>query len=459
MRAPHAGSQLGILRNRTSQYDAARTRTTRIVLAARGKGAIGNYNLLMEAYSRRGFFVAAGAAAAVTAQAYDQVTGANDRLRIGVIGCGGMAGGHMRALVKNREADNAEIVAVCDVFDKRAEAASQLTGGKTYKDYRRLLETKEIDYVLIATPEHWHCQMTLDALSAGKHVYVEKPMTHKIEEGKKVLAKVNKTGLKLQVGVQGMSDNSYETAWEKVKDGALGKVVLAQIDYSRNHRDDFWMYDIDADAKPGVNLDWKAWLGPAPKRPWDPERYFRWRRYWDYSGGISTDLFVHRATRLIKALNLKFPERVVATGGKFGFPDTIAEIPDTFNVLADYAGGPTMQLISSQANDTPVEHLLRGRKATLRFTRTGWTITPQRQFVKDPNDANEMEPVTFAKTGAESVDLHHRNLQNAIRKGEPLRCDAQLGYFAVVVCEMAVESFRKRKYLAWDAAKERVVSA
>jgi predicted dehydrogenase len=402
------------------------------------------------AYSRRDF-VAAAAVAAWSARSHAQTAGANERLRIGVIGCGGIANEHMRSFVANAKTDNTEITAVCDIFDKRAEAAAKLTGGRIVKDYRGLLDDKTIDYVLIATPEHWHARMTLDAIEAGKHVYVEKPMTHTIGESQKVLAKLKQhPALKLQVGVQGMSDDSYESAWQVVKDGRLGKVVLAQIDYSRNYDGDFWAYPIDSDARPGVNLDWNAWLGPAKKRPWDPERYFRWRRYWDYSGGIATDLYIHRATRLIKALNLKCPEYVAATGGKFEFTDSIAEIPDTFNVLADYPNGPTMQLISSMANDTKVAHLLRGHKATLEFTNTGFTMTPQRLYSKAER------AMTHTKKGAEDVTLHHRNLNNAIRHNEPLKCDAQLGYHGVVVCAMAVESFRKRQYLKWDAAKERV---
>lgn len=405
-------------------------------------------------FSRRVFLQSAAAATAWTAKSYSQVKGANERLRVGVIGTGGMAGGHMRSLVQNRDKDNVEILAVCDVYDKRAEAASKLTGGKIIKDYRALLDEKMIDIALIATPEHWHEKMTLDALDANKHVYVEKPMTHSIEEAKRVLAKLKtKPSLKLQVGVQGLSDDSYEAAWEKVKAGAIGKVVLAQIDYSRNHRDDFWAYPIDADAKPGVNLDWNAWLGPAKKRPWDPARYFRWRCYWDYSGGIATDLYVHRATRLIKALNLKFPQYVVGTGGKFEFTNSAAEIPDTFNVLADYPEGLTMQLVSSMANDTPVEHMLRGHKATLEFTRTGFKITPQREFAK------EVKEYEHKKTGAEALDLHHRNLLNAVRRNEALKCDANIGYYGVVVCAMGVESMRKRQYLKWDTAKEKVVRA
>ncbi|HZT33729.1 MAG TPA: Gfo/Idh/MocA family oxidoreductase [Bryobacteraceae bacterium] len=404
----------------------------------------------MDSLSRRTFVTAAGMLAA---RSYAQVKGANERLRVGVIGCGGQAMGHMHALVRMKNTDNVAVSAVCDVFDKRAAQAAQLTGGKIYKNYHDLLADKDVDYVLIATPEHWHFQMTMDAADAGKHIYCEKPMTYNVEQAKKVVAKIKGSGLKMQVGVQGMSDDSYETAWNYVKDGVLGKVVVAQIDYSRNYVGDFWDYPIDPDARPGENLDWKAWLGPAPKRPWDPDRCFRWRRYWDYSGGIATDLFIHRVTRIIKACNLTFPERAVGTGGKYEFTDSLAEIPDTFNVLLSYPGGPDVILVSSMANDTPVEHVLRGHKATLTFTRTGFTIKPQRPWAK------EMKEITYEKHGAEALDLHHRNLQNAIRNNEPLKCDCTLGYYGVVACDMGVQSYRKRKYMAWDKSKERIIRA
>ena len=404
--------------------------------------------------SRREFVATS---AALTAKAYSQVSGANDRIRIGVIGCGGMATGHMRGLVKNREADNAEIIAVCDIYDKRLQAAAQLTGGQPVRDYRTVLENKDVDYVLIATPEHWHAPMTLDAADAGKHIYCEKPMTKTTEEAKKVVAKIKQTGVKMQVGVQGMSDDSYETANKYVKEGALGDVVIAQIDYSRNYGlKDFWGYPMDEDARPGENLDWKAWLGPAPKRAWDPDRYFSWRRYWDYSSGIASDLFVHRVTRIIKSLDLKEPALAAATGGKFHYKESVAEIPDTFNVLLEYPGGPNVILVSSMANDTPVEHVLRGHKATLKFTRAGFTITTQREYAKDPKVPEE---ITHEKTGAENIELHHRNLQNAIRRNEPLKCDCQLGYYGVVACDMSTQSFRRREYMRWDAQRQKIVRA
>ena len=382
-----------------------------------------------------------------------RVRGANDRLRLGVIGCGGMARQHMTALVAMRESDNVEIAAVCDVYQIRLEEAAQKTGARPFPDYRALLQDPDIDYVLIATPEHWHARMTLDAADAGKHIYCEKPLTYSIAEARQVVRRIQNSPIKLQVGVQGMSDDSYETAYRYVRQGVLGKVALAQIDYSRNYRDDFWAYPLDDRAQPGVNLDWNAWLGPAPKRPWDPRRFFQWRRYWDYSGGIATDLFVHRVTRLIKSLGLKFPERVVATGGTWEFTQSVAEIPDTFNMMCDYPGGPTLLAVSSMANDAPTPHQIRGHLATLEFNSTGFVIRPQKLF------AEGRQEVVHKKTGAENVALHHRNLHNAIRQQEELRCDVWLGYYGVVACRMAVESFRQKKYLAWDARRERPIPA
>ena len=391
---------------------------------------------------------------ASSALAYSQINGANDRIRIGIIGCGGQAGGHLRELLAVKEQDNIEIVAVSDVFTKRAEKFKEIAGGgpKTYKDYRNLLADKGVDYVLIATPEHWHYQMILDAAAAGKHIYCEKPMTQHIDEARKVVQKIHgSTKIKMQVGVQGMSDDSYETARKYIKEGALGKVVMAQIDYSRNHKDDFFNYDMDPDTRPGENLDWNMWLGTRPKRAFDPDRYQNWRRYWDYSSGIASDLFVHRATRMIKALDLKVPEYVAATGGKFVFNDSKAEIPDTMNVLLDYPGGLTLHLCSSMASDYKIPHVIRGHNATLEFTNTGFMITPQRMF------AAEAKEITHVKSGAESLTLHHRNLMNAIRKDEPLKCDVDLGYAGVVACEMATQSYRRRKYMKWDASKERAM--
>jgi len=400
----------------------------------------------------------------MSAMSYSRIIGANERITIGVIGCGGMANSHMEALLNMKQSDNVEITAVCDIYTNRLEKAKELTKAQAFKNYQEILQKKDIDYVLIATPEHWHYQMTLDAISAGKHIYVEKPMTHTIEQAKDICNKISSSKLKLQVGVQGMSDDSYETAHKMITEGALGKVVMAHIDYSRNYPGDFWAYEIDPDARPGVNLDWEAWLGPAPKRPWDPRRYFQWRRYWDYSGGIATDLFIHRVTRIIKSVGLSFPDYVVATGGTWNFVNSVAEIPDTFNMMLDYPEKITVMVVSSLANDMPIRHVIRGHKATLEFTKEGFTITPQEQseLAKISGTGETVEGTnlfTYRKTGAEDVTLHHRNLIAAIRKSEPLKCDSNLGLYGVVACMMGVESFRNRKYLKWDQQNKMIIES
>lgn len=407
--------------------------------------------------SRRAFVSGSAASVIVTAASANRVLGANNRLRIGIIGCGGLAqGAHIPSLVKMKDSDNCEIVAVCDVYQKRLDQAITTTGAKPFKEYRALLDQKDIDYVAIVTPEHWHARMTLDAAEAGKHIYCEKPMTWSIDEAKKVVARIKQTKVKMQVGVQGMSDDSYETAQKMIKEGAIGRPIQAQIDYSRNHKRDFWVSEEpDKDVRPGENLDWNAFLGPAPKRPFDLDRFLHWRRYWDYSGGIATDLFVHRITRIIRALDLKFPDRAVAIGGKWEFRDSAAQIPDTFNMMLDYPEGLSVVVLSSMANDTPIPHVVRGHEATLEFNREGFVIRPQERFNKE----GDKQQVVHKKTGGEDITLHHRNLQNAIRSGEALKCDVMLGYYGVVAVRLAVDSYRKSKYMKWDARREKGVEA
>ncbi len=407
--------------------------------------------------SRRAFVSGSAASVIVTAASANRVLGANNRLRIGVIGCGGLAqGAHIPSLVKMKDLDNCEIIAVCDVYQKRLDQAATTTGAKPFKEYRALLDQKDIDYVTIVTPEHWHARMTLDAADAGKHIYCEKPMTWSIDEAKKVVARIKQTKVKMQVGVQGMSDDSYETAQKMIKEGAIGRPIQAQIDYSRNHKRDFWVSEEpDKDVRPGENLDWNAFLGPAPKRPFDLDRFLHWRRYWDYSGGIATDLFVHRITRIIRALDLKFPDRAVAVGGKWEFRDSAAEIPDTFNLMLDYPEGLSVVVLSSMANDTPIPHVIRGHEATLEFNREGFVIRPQERFNKE----GDKPQVVHKKTGGEDITLHHRNLQNAIRGGEALKCDVVTGYYGVVAVRLAVDSYRKSKYMKWDARREKGVEA
>jgi predicted dehydrogenase len=366
-----------------------------------------------------------------------------------------MANAHMQRLMKApAHGKDYAFAAVCDLYDKRRDAAAALTGGKPYTRYAEVLADKNVDYILNATPEHWHARITMDAIDAGKHVYCEKPMTRTVEQAKAVLAKAQAhPQIKMQVGVQGMSDDSYMAANRYVKEGALGRVVMAQVDYSRNGKQDLWEYEYDPEVKPGVNFDWKTWLGDAPKREFDPDRFHRWRKYWDYSGGISGDLFVHRVTRVIKSLGLTFPEFGMAAGGRRVFTETKGDVPDTMDVLLDYPEGVTVQLVSSMANDRKIDHLLRGHKATLEFNSSGFTIIPQMLF-KD-----EAKEIVHKKSGAEDVFLHHLNLHAAIRKGDPINCPPELGLYGVVASEMGVQSLRRRAYMKWDARGQKIVKA
>ena len=411
--------------------------------------------------NRRSFLRTTGAAAATagvvagaisqSAKSYGRVIGANDRIRVGFIGAGGMANSHMSTYNDIKEANNVEAVAVADCWKTRADAGAQKTSAPhSYTDYHKVLDHDEIDYVTIATPEHWHWTMTIDALDAGKAVYCEKPMTHSIPEAQAVWKKQKETGLPLQIGVQGMSDDSYASAAQAIEEGELGQVVQAQIEYVRRYgaQGPWRNPDITDDTPQPDDLNWRDWLGGAPKVEWNPHHYFEWRNYSAYSGGICTDLFIHRITRIMKACNLLYPRRVVGMGGIWQWPDG-RDLPDNFEMICEYPRGMTVYVLGTMSNRVGVDHLIRGYRATLYFTNTGWTIKD-----KDGKVLREHK-----KTGAEDTHLHHTNLHNHMRNGEPLNCPVELGMAGVVAVNMANESWRSGRMMAWDKANERMVAA
>lgn len=402
--------------------------------------------------SRRSFIAAgslAAAGVALSARSYARVIGANDRIRVGFIGVGGMGGGHVDACLGLKDKDNLEFVGACDCWQTRAEAAAGKLGGRAFSDYRKLLDT-DIDYVTIATPEHWHAQMTLDALDAGKAVYVEKPMTHTIPQAQAVAKKVLETKRPLQVGVQAMSDDSYSSAAAAIKKGVIGKVVQAQIEYVRRYdKEGPWRSPDITDSTPKpTDLDWKAWLGHAPKIDWNPHHYFEWRNYSTYSGGICTDLFIHRITRIMKACNLLYPRRVVGMGGIWQWPDG-RDLPDNFEMICEYPRGMTVYVLGTMSNRVGIDHLIRGYRGTLYFTGSGWVAKDKDGKVLDQHQ----------KTGGEDITLHHTNLHNHLRNGEPLNCPIELGMAGVVAVNMANESWRSSTMMGWDSQAEKMVPA
>jgi len=407
-----------------------------------------------DSVSRRTFLGAGAAAAgtlAWTAKSYARVIGANERIHIGFIGVGGMGTNHLQAINKLKPPDNVDAIAVCDCWKTRAEEGAKAVGApQALTDYRKLLEIKEIDYVTIATPEHWHSQMTIDAFDAGKAVYCEKPLTHSIPQAQAVMKKQKESGLPLQVGVQSMSDDSYRSAAEAIESGVLGQVVQAQIEYVRRYdkQGPFREPGVTDDMPKPADLDWDAWIGNAPKIPWNPHHYHEWRCYSAYSGGICTDLFIHRITRIMRACKLLYPRRVVGMGGIWQWPDG-RDLPDNFEMICEYPRGMTVYVLGTMSNRVGIDHLIRGYRGTLYFTPTGWVA----------KDKDGKVLATHQKTGAEDIHLHHTNLHNHLRSGEPLNCPSELGLAGVVAVNMANESWRTGRMMAWDTKQEKMAPA
>ena len=319
---------------------------------------------------------AMASSASAARPAAKRVIGANDRINVGFIGVGGRGSSLMRLVLRMAEQrEDINVSAVCDVYQKRKRLAQERSEAEfATLDYREVLARPDVDAVVVATPDHWHGQIALDALDQGKDVYLEKPMCHTIEEARRVAEKVKQTNGVLQVGSQTTSSRQWWKARKAIADGMIGPLLSSQGSYHRNSVRGEWNWQIDSDAGPagtGDNyIDWKTWLGPAPKRSWEPERFFRFRKYWDYSGGIATDLFYH----VVAPLNIcweepQFPYRVAATGGIYAFKDR--EVPDTFNLLADFAKGHSLVLSSSMANSTHIPGLLRGQHGTITMVDHG----------------------------------------------------------------------------------------
>jgi len=404
--------------------------------------------------TRRGFLKGTSAMAAAvtwTAKSYGNVVGANERIRVGFIGAGGMAMGHMRTIHGLREQNNVEPVIVCDCWETRArKGASVCEASSSVTDYRRVLDDDSLDYVTIATPEHQHAPMTIDALDSGKAVYCEKPMTHTIEESQAVLKKYRECGLPMQVGVQAMSDDSFSSAAQAINEGVIGQVVQAQIEYVRRYGEQGpWRRPGLDDSMPKPDdLNWDAWLGSAEKIDWNPHHYFEWRNYAAYSGGIATDLFIHRITRIIRACGLSHPRRVVGMGGIWQWPDG-RDLPDNFEMICEYPQGMTVYVLGTMSNRVGIDHLIRGYRGTLYFTSDGWVA----------KDKDGQVLAEHKKSGAEQIGHHHTNLHKHLRDGEPLNCPPDLGYAGVLAVCMANESWRSGRMMAWDTAHDKMVAA
>src|SRR5437762_891687 len=404
----------------------------------------------------------------------------NDRLRFALFGIGIRGQQDMRAALKT---PGVELAAVADVYDGRLTLAKELFGNSTLttRDYREVLARSDIDAVVIATPDHWHSQMAIDAMRAGKDVYVEKPMVQTIEEGPRVVDAARQTGRILQVGSQRVSSIVYAKAHELYRSGTIGELNLVEAWINRNSPTGAWQYSIPPDASPQT-IDWDRFLGHAPKRPFDPVRLFRWRNYRDYGTGIPGDLFVHLFTGIHFVLDSIGPSRVTATGALCHWKDG-RDVPDLMLALVEYqkaASHPAFPL-SLKVNFAEGA----GENQAFRFVGPDGVITvgenavtvARRHQPKDPGHTSD----TFAKATQEQFmteyraqygdgrelrtandevyaapprysadEDHFRTFFEAVRARRPVVEDAVFGLRAAGPALLANQSYFEGRPIGWD---------
>ena len=431
-----------------------------------------------DSLDRRDFLKTAAAGLAVTAAmapTSGRVLGANDRINVGVIGYGGRGEYVARQFDQVGKKNNScQIVAVCDVYEKRKKKGADRYGVKAYLDYRELLQQSDVDAVIVATPDHWHGKIAVDAMDRGKDVYLEKPMVHTNDEARQLVEAVSRTRRVLQVGSQTTSADIWWKAKKAIADGMIGQMIMSQGSYHRNSLGGEWNdgWPIDANAGPQGKgedfIDWNMWLGSdfnlSPHRAYDGDRYFRFRKYWDYSGGIATDLFYH----VVAPLNIcwdepQFPAKVTATGGIYVFKDE-REVPDTFHLLAEYAKGHSLVLSSSMANSQHIPGLIRGHEGTIIMVDHGKfesmvpniTVKPEMRGSKPIGGDRYAEKfgtkeITIPIDQKDPMVVHVENFLECMHTRAKPHLDVETGARAVVVINLAVQSYREGRTLYWDA--------
>ncbi|MBI4894059.1 MAG: Gfo/Idh/MocA family oxidoreductase [Acidobacteria bacterium] len=424
---------------------------------------------------RRDFMKSAATLGLATTIIPSSAFGANDKINVGVVGVGGRGsyvGRHFGDIGKEK---NTQVVAVCDVYQKRInqnkDAFATRFNNKVdgYLDYRELIARKNIDAVIVATPDHWHARIAIAAMKSGKDVYCEKPMCHTLDEIKAMIDTVKQTKRVLQVGSQTTSADQWWQAKKLIAEGAIGKMIMSQGSYHRNSIRGEWNYPIDPNAGPDKTgedyIDWKMWLGGTSDIAYDSDRFFRFRKYWDYSGGTATDLFFHVAAPLnICWPQPQYPTRVLSSGGNFVFKDE-REVPDTFHLMGEYAAEHSVVLTSSMANSQHIPGLIRGHEGTIIMVDHGMfegrtdhiTLKAERMIVGKNEEYRQK--FGFGEDWADrsipvdpknAMTAHIENFLECMRTRQKPVLDVETAACAQVLITLAVQSYRQGKVLYFD---------
>ena len=395
--------------------------------------------------SRRKFIGRMASGLAGTLAAPSAVLGANDRIRLGIIGAGARGMQLVREVIA---CPNTEFVAFADVYTRRLEEGKKLAPeAKTYLDYRYLLGDKSIDAVLIATPQHLHCEHFTAALEAGKHVYQEKTMAFTVEHAKKMRAAYRKAGQRtVQVGHQSCSSGAVVDAAKFLTAGKLGKITAIHAHMYRNtpHGKPQWSRPTYPDMNP-ENIIWKSFLGEAPEAPFDANRYINWRFFWDYSGGNVYENMCHQLAFWYKPMDLQIPKAVTMTGGIYLWNDG-REVPDTMNVSMEHPEEILFSWDSGFGNNQ-----LGSGEYVLGTDGTIARAQQMRYLPQKVNRPDGSEMVGLEKTPPRA---HMQNFLDCIRSGKEPNCPFDLGFRVSIACRMAVDSYRQGRPVRWDPVKE-----
>jgi len=403
-------------------------------------------------HSRRSFMEGIAAGLTGAALTSSQALGANERIRIGIIGPGARGKQLMKQAL---ECPNTEIVAAADVYTRRLEEARKIApDAKTYLDYRHLLEDKSIDAVLIATPQHLHCEHFVASLDAGKHVYQEKTMAFTVDHAKRMRAAFQRAGKRtVQIGHQGCSMGQVTDASEFMATGYVGKITTVHAHMYRNtpHDKPQWTRPILPDMT-AENIIWRSFEGEAAPHEFDPNRYINWRFFWDYSGGNFYENMCHQLAFWYKVLDLKIPRAVTTVGGIYLWKDG-REVPDTMSVNMEHSEELLFTWDSGFGNSALgiTEHVLGTDGTIVNGSEMDEGI---RYLPEKVNRRNGAEIVGKRRT---PDTAHMQNFLDCIREGREPNCPFDLGYRVSIACRMAVESYRQSRTMRWDPQKEIIV--